>query len=66
MTYNIGGNSDMIEHKKNGIEWILNLDNEEYNKLCNNAREKVLKEFDSRVMAEKYIDLYREILNEKE
>ncbi len=62
VAFNIGGNSDMIEHKKNGylakpfepqdlangIEWILNLDNKDYNKLCDNAREKVLKEFDSR------------------
>jgi len=39
------------------------LDNKEYNKLCGNAREKVLKEFDSRIVAEKYIELYRGILN---
>ena len=74
VAFNIGGNSDMIEHKKNGylakpfnttdlkngIEWILN--NESYQRLCQNAREKVVKEFDSKVVAKKYIALYEEIL----
>ncbi len=72
--FSIGGNSDMLEHKKNaylakpfdvddlkdGIEWIIN--NQEYDKLCKNAREKVLKEFDSAVVAKKYVALYEEIL----
>ena len=74
VAFNIGGNSDMIEHKKNGylaepfntrdladgIEWILQ--NENYNKLCRNAREKVVKEFDSRIIAMKYLKLYEHIL----
>ncbi|MBN2781673.1 MAG: glycosyltransferase family 4 protein [Campylobacterales bacterium] len=72
--FDIGGNSDMIVHQKNGylakpfdtnnladgIEWILN--NDSYNELCTNAREKVMQEFDSVVVAKKYIELYREIL----
>jgi glycosyltransferase involved in cell wall biosynthesis len=72
--FDIGGNSDMIEHEKtgylakpcniidlaNGIEWVLN--NESYNKLCLNAREKVLREFDGDVVAKKYIELYEGIL----
>jgi glycosyltransferase involved in cell wall biosynthesis len=75
--FDIGGNSDMIEHKKNGylakpfdttdlacgIDWIL--DNEKYEKydeLCVNARNKVLKEFDSVAVANKYIELYKDIL----
>ena len=75
VAFDVGGNSDMIEHKKtgylakpfepqdlaNGIEWILNLEDMEYKKLCQNAREKVLKEFDSRVVARKYIELYEEL-----
>jgi len=79
VAFNVGGNSDMIGHKingylakpfesqdlANGIEWILNLNEKEYNQLCKNAREKVLKEFDSKVVAKKYIELYEEILNEK-
>jgi glycosyltransferase involved in cell wall biosynthesis len=75
--FDIGGNSDMIEHQKNGylakpfdttdlkdgVEWILNNDN--YNALCTNAREKVLKEFDSVVVAKKYIELYNEIIRKR-
>ena len=73
--FDIGGNSDMIEHKKtgylaepfstddlaDGIEWLLHVEN--YDKLCQNAREKVLREFDSKMVAQKYIELYKEILN---
>ena len=57
--FNIGGNSDLIDHKKNGylaypqdsndllkgIEWVLN--NKEYDQLSLNSRSKVLVEFDS-------------------
>lgn len=32
--------------------------------LCDNAREKVLKEFDSKVVAKKYIELYEEVLSD--
>jgi len=73
--FDIGGNSDMIEHERtgylakpfesddlaNGIEWVLNASN--YDQLCMNAREKVVREFDSEVVAKKYIKLYGEILN---
>lgn len=76
VAFNIGGNSDMVEHKingylaqpfntsdlKDGIEWVLNHDS--YDELCNNAREKVLKEFDSKVVVKKYIKLYKNIANE--
>ena len=75
--FDIGGNSDMIEHKQNGylvkpfdttdlkdgIEWILNATN--YDELCVNAREKVVRESDSEVVAKKYINLYKEILDGK-
>jgi len=75
--FDIGGNSDMIEHEKNGylakpfesqdladgINWVLK--NKDYATLCQNAREKVLKEFDSVVVVKKYIELYKDILNEK-
>ena len=46
----------------NGIEWILNTD--DYDQLCQNAREKILREFDSRIIAQKYIKLYKEVLDE--
>lgn len=71
--FNIGGNSDLINHRENGylatpfdttdlakgIEWVLN--NTEYEDLCENARGKVLKKFDSKIVAKKYIDLYNKI-----
>jgi glycosyltransferase involved in cell wall biosynthesis len=46
-----------------GIEWVLN--DSDYNELCRNAREKVLKEFDSTVIAKKYITLYKSLLANK-
>lgn len=72
--FDIGGNGDLIEHQKTGylakpfdtadlakgMEWILNAKNHE--ELCHNARDKVLREFDSQVVAEKYIELYKSIL----
>jgi glycosyltransferase involved in cell wall biosynthesis len=74
--FDIGGNSDLIEHKKNGylakpcdtvdlangIDWVLK--NDHYDDLCASARAKVTCEFDSRVVAEKYIELYKEVLIE--
>jgi glycosyltransferase involved in cell wall biosynthesis len=77
VAFNVGGNSDMIEHLKNGylakpfdtddlrngIEWVLNTVN--YDELCKNAREKILREFDSKIVAKKYIELYEEVLGNK-
>jgi glycosyltransferase involved in cell wall biosynthesis len=74
--FGIGGNSDMIEHEKtgylakpfeskdlaNGIEWVLNAKN--YDQLCKNAREKVTREFDSKIVASKYIKLYNDIISQ--
>ena len=75
--FNIGGNKDMIEHMKNGylaepfntldlkngIEWVVN--NENHNELSKNARKKVIDRFDSNLVSEQYISLYKDILNEK-
>ncbi len=46
----------------NGIEWALNASN--YDELCQNAREKVVNSFDSKLVAKKYIALYEKILND--
>ena len=68
------GPKDIVSHKvdgykaesfksddlSSGIEWILN--NKNYEELCQKARNKVVGEFDSVVVAKKYIDLYEEIL----
>lgn len=80
VAFDIGGNGDMIVHKengylakpfededlKNGIEWILSIPN--YEELCQNARNKIVKEFDSVVVAKRYVDLYRKVIksNHKE
>ncbi|WP_104760920.1 glycosyltransferase [Helicobacter cetorum] len=72
--FNIGGNSDLIEHKMNGylakpfetqdlkegIEWVINTPN--YEELCQNARTKVLENFSDEVVAQKYIKLYESVL----
>ncbi|MDK2792755.1 MAG: hypothetical protein PWQ25_1618 [Deferribacteres bacterium] len=68
------GLKDIVDHKMNGykakpfesedlargIEWVLNAPN--YNELCKNAREKVEREFDSRVVAGKYVELYKQLM----
>jgi glycosyltransferase involved in cell wall biosynthesis len=48
------------EDLANGIEYILNAQN--YNQICENARDKVVKEFDSSVVSKKYQDLYYKVL----
>lgn len=67
---------DIVDHKVNGylaksfdtsdlaygIEWILY--NVGYKELCQNAREKVLREFDSVIVSKKYIELYEKVLND--
>lgn len=72
--FDIGGNGDLIEHEHNGylaapfspvdlakgINWILN--SSDYEALSKNAREKVLKCFDSKVVVKRYLDLYKSAL----
>ena len=75
VSFDIGGNSDMIEHKINGylakpfdtsdlakgIEWILF--HSEVAKLSENARKKVVTTFDTKVVTQKYLQLYEVILS---
>ena len=65
---------DIIDHRINGylaepfdtkdlaqgIDWVLNAEN--YSELCKNARDKVLKKFDSKVVVKKYMAVYEKIL----
>lgn len=44
----------------NGIRWILQ--SPDYATLSENAREKVLRCFDSKVVAEQYVELYKSVL----
>lgn len=73
VAFDIGGNSDMIDHMKNGylaqpfdaddlaqgIDWIFNAS---YDELSKSARNKVLSEFDSKIVVMKYINLYKSII----
>lgn len=76
VAFDIGGNSDLIDHKESGylaqpfdtvdlaagLMWVL--DHKEYHVLSNNARDKVISQFDSEVVAKKYIALYEEKIND--
>lgn len=77
VSFDIGGNPDLIDHKTNGyltkpyqvddlakgIDWVLQHEAPEM--LTDNARQKVLENFDSKLVAKKYIDLYREVLSKE-
>lgn len=74
VAFNIGGNSDMIDHQSNGylaetkeskdlangIDWVLN--HPDYDSLSQYCREKVLKNFSEKVVAQKYSELYSELI----
>jgi len=76
VAFDIGGNKDMVTHMKNGylatpfdtqdlkngINFILNHKN--YNSISNNARNKVVRDFDSNIVSTRYIELYKSILND--
>jgi glycosyltransferase involved in cell wall biosynthesis len=67
---------DIVDHKVNGylanpfdttdladgIKWVID---KKYDELGINAREKVVREFNSVVVAKKYIKLYEEVLSRK-
>lgn len=73
--FNIGGNSDLIEHQINGylakpydiadlasgIDWILYSTN--HQELSTSARKMVLDTFDSKTVAAQYVSLYKGILD---
>jgi glycosyltransferase involved in cell wall biosynthesis len=75
VAFNIGGNKDLINHKENGylakpldaedlalgIEWVLK--NNDTNDLSKSARLKVLENFDNKVVAKRYKELYNELIN---
>ena len=75
VAFDVGGIGDMIVHQKNGylvnlfdtgdfaygIKWVLE-DNSRWKKLSENAREKVVNQFDIVKVAKRYEDLYKDIL----
>ncbi|RDU63995.1 glycosyltransferase family 4 protein [Helicobacter sp. MIT 14-3879] len=75
IAFDIGGNKDMIKHLYNGylakpydindlargIEWILESNN--YKNISNNAIKSVKEKFDSKLITNKYIEVYNTLLN---
>ena len=73
------GPKDIVKHKRTvykanpfraedlaeGIKWVLNLNHEEYQNYSRQARERVLKYFDTRVIASQYTELYKDMLADK-
>jgi len=78
VAFNVGGISDLIDHKINGylarpfepidlaggIRYILD-NNEKRGILSFNARKKIIKVFDINIVANQYKELYEEILKKK-
>jgi glycosyltransferase involved in cell wall biosynthesis len=76
VSFDIAGLKDVINHRSNGylaqpfdsidlaegIKWILNLNSEDYTRICKMGREKVMSSFDKTLTAEKYKSLYKSIL----
>lgn len=76
--FDVGGNSDMVDHKisgylaqpfdsvdlSNGIKWVL--DNNDSGLLSKNAVKKVEDSFEMTAVSAKYIELYRKILNRQD
>jgi glycosyltransferase involved in cell wall biosynthesis len=74
------GPKDIVEHQisgykakpfeasdlRKGIEWVLSRNGVDYDKLCQKARKRSVREFDSRVIARQYIELYEKLIAEKE
>ena len=77
VAFNIGGMSDLIEHKKNGylaenleveslakgISWVLE-DSDRYQRLCHSARTKAEREFSLEIQACRYIELFTKVIDE--
>lgn len=78
VAFEIGGMSDMIEHKQNGylarpyevsdlakgITWVLE-DRERWRKLCDRDREKVEQEFSQQLQAKRYLSLFSQLCSPK-
>lgn len=77
VAFNTTGLKDIVEHQKNGylaepfesedlakgIAWVLT-DDERHQKLGFYAREKSLREYSSKIQANRYLSLYKEILKQ--
>lgn len=77
VAFNIGGNPDMIDHQQNGylakpydtsdltagINYVLNYNEDKG--ISYNARKKVLDNFKIEDIAERYVELYKQVLESK-
>ena len=77
VAFNSTGITDIVDHMKNGylaepfkaadlangINWILE-SKRRYNKLSKNTREKVIKKYRIEVVARKFKELYKDLINE--
>lgn len=77
VSFDTSGLKDIVDHKQNGyrakafevndilngIQWVS--ENELYEGLCSNAVEKATTFFNANIVADKYIELYKEILGSK-
>lgn len=75
VAFNIGGIPDLIDHQQNGylahpyeiedlahgIEWVLE-DAERHTRLATNARQKVEAEFELSMIAQRYVELYEDVI----
>ena len=75
--FNATGPRDIVEHQRSGylaepfdprdlaagIRWVLERSPAVHAELCENARVRAQQRFDSRVIAQQYIALYRELLS---
>jgi glycosyltransferase involved in cell wall biosynthesis len=73
--FNATGPRDIVEHKvtgykatpfepsdlANGISWVLSLDEDRYEEMCLESRQRSVRLFDSKKIADKYESLYREL-----
>ena len=73
VAFDIGGNSDLIIHKENGylakntspselaegIQWMLHSDTQQ---IKFNASNSIIKKFDYKIVARKYVELYENLL----
>lgn len=75
VAFDVGGNRDMIEHRQNGylaepyhckdlgagMNWVLHTT--DYLALSLHSREKAVRNYDSKMIARKYLDLYDEVIS---
>lgn len=76
VVFDVGGMKDMIDDKVNGrliskidarslaegINWLINIDDSEYAILSNNARNKVLRDYEISKVAQQYKRLYETVI----